>query len=84
MLHVSLFRKYNPDSTHIITPYDIQVKDNLTLGVSPKRVNDRRAKQRRGKEVRLKVVIWDQKIGEATWKLEDNIRKQQPKLFASS
>ena len=75
VLHVSHLRQYIPDPTHVITPDDIHVKDNLTFRVSPRRIDDWRVKQLRGNEVPLVKVIWDQITGEATWELEDKIRE---------
>src|ERR1044072_7175846 len=65
VLHVSQLRKYIPDPTHVIVPDDIQLKNNLTFGVSPSRIVDWRVKQLRNKEVALVKVSWDQKSGEA-------------------
>ena len=84
VLHVSQLRKYIPDPTHVIVPDDIQMRDNLTFGVSPLRIVDQRVKRLRNKDVTLVKVLWDQKSGHATWELEDQIRKQYPELFTGS
>ena len=66
VLHVSQLRKYIPDPTHVVELDDIQLKSNLTFGMSPDLV--------------LVKVLWDQKTGEATLELEEHIRKQHPEL----
>lgn len=41
VLHVSQLRKYIPDFSHIITSDEIELKDNLTFEVPPKKIADR-------------------------------------------
>ncbi|MCI69764.1 hypothetical protein A2U01_0091027, partial [Trifolium medium] len=35
VFHVSQLRKYTPDPSHVITPDDIQLKENLSFEVPP-------------------------------------------------
>jgi hypothetical protein len=84
VLHVSQLRKYIPDPTHVVELDDIQLKSNLTFEVSPARIVDRRVKQLRTKEVALVKVLWNQKTEEATWELEERIRKRYPELFTGA
>ena len=81
VFHVSQLRKYISDPTHVIEPDQIQVKENLTIEPSPVKIEDRRIKHLRGKDIPLVKVIWDDTRGDATWELEENMKKEYPHLF---
>ena len=50
---------------------DVQVKENLTYEILPLRIEDRRTKPLRGKEILLVKVIWEGASKEdATWELD--------------
>ncbi|XP_073225754.1 uncharacterized protein [Cicer arietinum] len=66
VFHVSHLRKYMVDPPHIITPNDIQLKDNISFVIPPLSIGDRTTKHLRGKEIVLVKVIWDQTTGDAT------------------
>ncbi|XP_027932703.1 uncharacterized protein LOC114188303 [Vigna unguiculata] len=51
VFHVSQLRKYVADPTHVLEQDDVQVRENLTLGVRPVRILDSQVKQLRGKEI---------------------------------
>ena len=51
VFHVSQLRKYVADPTHVLEQDDVQVRENLTLGVGPVRILDSQVKQLRGKEI---------------------------------
>ena len=59
-----------------------QLKDNLSFEVPPVKIEDRRVKLLRGKQILLVKVIWNQTTGDATWELEDKMREQYPELFS--
>ena len=44
-------------------------------------LEESRVEERRGKPVSLVKVIWDPRIGDSTWELEENMRKSHPHLF---
>jgi len=56
VFHVSQFRKYIHDPSHVIEWDDVQVKENLTYETLPLRIEDRRTKHLRGKEILLVKV----------------------------
>ena len=63
---------------------DVQVKENLTYKTFPLRIEDRRTKQLRGKEISLVKVIWGGASGEdTTWELENQMQESYPTLFES-
>ncbi|XP_058759862.1 uncharacterized protein LOC131633160 [Vicia villosa] len=58
IFHVSQLRKYIVDPSHVIQVDDLHVKDNLTVGALPVRIEDRKLKQLRGKGIALVRVAW--------------------------
>jgi len=57
VFHISQFRKYVADPTHVLEQYDVQVREDLTMGVRPVRILDYEVKQLRGKEIRTVKVL---------------------------
>ncbi|XP_050875109.1 uncharacterized protein LOC127078719 [Lathyrus oleraceus] len=84
MFHVSQLRKYIHDPSHMIQMDDVQVRDNLTVEVSPIRIEDREVKQLRGKEIVLVKVVWGGPAGgNMTWDLESRMKESYPELVSS-
>jgi len=71
------------DPTHVLEQDDVQVRENLTLGVGPVRILDSQVKQLRGKEIRTMKVLRDEATQEMTWEMEDLMRKSYLHLFTS-
>ena len=69
------------DPTHVLEQDDVQVRENLTLGVGPVRILDSQVKQLREKEIQTVKVLWDQATQKMTWEMEDLMRKSYPHLF---
>ncbi|XP_050894944.1 uncharacterized protein LOC127101543 [Lathyrus oleraceus] len=57
VFHVSQLRRYILDPSHVIQVDNVQVRDNLTIKVSPMRIEDREVKQIHGKEIALVKVV---------------------------
>ena len=81
VFHVSQLRKYISDPSHVIEPDTVQLKENLTYETLPVKIEDRRVKQLRGKDIALVKIIWNDVTGEATWELENKMKEQYPYLF---
>ncbi|KAK2362674.1 hypothetical protein QL285_087716 [Trifolium repens] len=81
VFHVSQLRKYTPDPSHVITPDDIQLRDNLSFEVPPIKIADRKMKRLRTKEIPLVKVIWNEATGDTTWELESKMKELYPGLF---
>ncbi|KAK2409994.1 hypothetical protein QL285_045389 [Trifolium repens] len=81
VFHVSQLRKYTPDPSHVITPDDIQLRDNLSFEVPPIKIADRKMKRLRTKEIPLVKVIWNEATGDTTWELESKMKELYPSLF---
>ncbi|XP_039686414.1 uncharacterized protein, partial [Medicago truncatula] len=79
VFHVSQLRKYVPDPSHVIQSDDVQVRDNLTVETLPVRIDDRKVKTLRGKEIPLVRVVWSGATGESlTWELESKMLESYP------
>ena len=84
VFHVSQLRKYVSDPSHVIQRDEVQIRDNLTVETMPIRIEDRKMKQLRGKEIPLVRVAWGGVAGESvTWELESRMRESYPELFLS-
>ena len=59
MFHVSQLRKYVFDPVHVLEAEDIQIRKDLTMEVPLVALEDSKVEERRGKEVHLVIVIWD-------------------------
>nr|KYP35374.1 hypothetical protein KK1_043592 [Cajanus cajan] len=81
VFHVSQLKKYISDPSHVIMPDTVQLKDNLTYETMPIQTADRRIKQLRDKQISLVKVILNEDTRDATWELEEKIRKNYPYLF---
>ena len=81
VFHVSQLRKYVADPTHVLEQDDVQVCENLTIGVGLVRILDSQVKQLRGKEIQIVKVLQDEATQEMTWEMEDLMRKSYPHLF---
>ncbi|XP_015945640.1 uncharacterized protein LOC107470739 [Arachis duranensis] len=83
VFHISQLCKYTFDPSHVLEPESVQVKEDLTLSVTPVRIDDNSIKHLHGKEVSLVKVAWSQAgIEEHTWELESDMRKDYPHLFS--
>ena len=82
VFHVSMLRKYTPDSTHIVDWGELVVDVDGTFEEGPVRIMDNREQVLRGKTVRLVKVLWQHRgVEEATWECEDTVRANYPSLF---
>ncbi|XP_015947209.1 uncharacterized protein LOC107472171 [Arachis duranensis] len=78
-------RRYTPDFGHVLESESVQLREDLTLQVTPVRINDVSIKRIRGKEVSFVKVAWSRAgIEEHTWKLESEIRTDYPYLFSGN
>ena len=84
VFHVSQLRKYVSDPSHVIQRDEVQIRDNLTVEALPSRIEDRKMKKLRGKEIPLVRVAWGGAAGgSTTWELESRMRESYPELFPS-
>ncbi|GAA0181456.1 hypothetical protein LIER_30244 [Lithospermum erythrorhizon] len=82
MFHVSCLRKYVPDESHILSLIPMELEEDLTFEEKSVRILDRKEKALRNKVVALVKVLWrNQRMEEATWEREDDMRSRYPQLF---
>jgi hypothetical protein len=82
VFHVSMLRKYLRDPEHKIDLEPITVHQDLTVECRPIRVLDYSEKVMRRRTVKYVKVQWtNQSEREATWELEEQMRKKYPELF---
>ncbi|KAL5545555.1 hypothetical protein UlMin_005242 [Ulmus minor] len=82
VFHVSMLKKYVPDTSHVLEQEPIELHEDLTYEEKPVQILDRKTKTLRNKEIPLVKVLWrNQKMEEATWEREDEMRLAHPELF---
>nr|XP_027062812.1 uncharacterized protein LOC113689206 [Coffea arabica] len=85
VFHVSMLKKYYPDPTHIVQPEEIEIDEALTYEERPVRVLDRKVKELKNKQIPLVKILWkNHGVEEATWEMEEEMRKKYPGLFNDS
>ena len=84
VFHVSMLRKYISDPSHILEQQPIQLREDLTYEEEPIRIIDRKEQVLRRRTIPFVKVLWqNQRIEEATWELEQEVRTRYPYLFPS-
>ncbi|KAL8119581.1 hypothetical protein AgCh_016907 [Apium graveolens] len=83
VFHVSMLKKYNPDSRHVIEYEPIELQADLLYVESPTEILEEREKVLRNKVVKLVRVLWrNPRVEESTWELESDMREKYPHLFS--
>ena len=82
VFHISMLRKYIPDSSHVLETSEIELRDDLSYEEQPVQILCREEKELRNKTVSLMKVLWrNNLVEEVTWEREDQMRSQYPHLF---
>ena len=82
VFHISMLRKYIPDSSHVLETPEIELRDDLSYEEQPVQILGREEKELRNKTVSLVKVLWRKHlVEEATWEREDQMRSQYHHLF---
>ncbi|PKA64998.1 hypothetical protein AXF42_Ash011600 [Apostasia shenzhenica] len=84
VFHVSSLKKHVPDPTHIIRydPELMEIQPNLCYKEVPIRILAKSVEQLRSKQIPMVKILWkNQEEREATWEVEDEMRKKFPGLF---
>ncbi|GAV80957.1 Chromo domain-containing protein [Cephalotus follicularis] len=85
VFHVSLLRKYMANPSHVLRVESIQVHEDLSYDEQPVEIMDYKEQVLRTKTIPLVKVLWrNHDMEEATWELEDTMRKEYPHLFESN
>ncbi|RVW85779.1 Transposon Ty3-G Gag-Pol polyprotein [Vitis vinifera] len=82
VFHVSMLRKYEPDTTHVLDWQDLNLQEDVTYEEGPRQILDKKEKVLRTKTIPLVKVSWDHHgVEGATWELESDMRNKYPELF---
>ena len=82
VFHISMLRKYTPDSTHIVDWGELVIDADGTFEEGLVRIMDSREQVLRSKTVRLVKVLWQHPgVEEVTWEREDTVHANYPFLF---
>ena len=82
VFHVSMLRKYTPDTAHVVDWEQIEVDTDGTFEEGPVCIIDSRDQVLRRKTVRLVLVLWRHyRVEESTWERDDTMRVTYPFLF---
>ncbi|KAK6121581.1 hypothetical protein DH2020_044676 [Rehmannia glutinosa] len=83
VFHVSILKKYQPDPEHIITQDTPPLMENLSYTERPIRIIDRQTRRLRKREFPMVKVVWQNhnRVEDATWEMEEDMRNQYPELF---
>ncbi|OMO91869.1 reverse transcriptase [Corchorus capsularis] len=83
VFHVSMLRKYVPDPSHVVDYEPLEVREDLTYPEHPIRIVDRKEQVLRRRTIPFVKVQWSNHTPrEATWEMEEDMRKEYPYLFA--
>ena len=82
VFHVSMLKKYHPDTKHVIEYEPVEIQPDLSYEEQPVEIQDRKQKTLRNKSIDLVKVLWrNPKVEEATWEVESEMRERYPQLF---
>ena len=77
-----MLQKYLPDDSHVSQSPAIKVDPRMTYVEEPIAILDRQVRKLRSKEIFSVKVLWSHHgEKEATWELEDDMRRLYPQLF---
>nr|CAD1827461.1 unnamed protein product [Ananas comosus var. bracteatus] len=85
VFHVSNLRKYSRNSTHVLEYEPAELREDMTYEEYPVCVLDREERKLRNRTIPYVKVQWsNHAVREATWELEETIRRMYPHLFEST
>jgi len=84
VFHVSMLRKYLKDPEQRIEAESVNIEQDLTVKYRPVQILGFSERVMRNRTIKYVKVLWTDQTGrEATWELEDYMRKEYPELFES-
>ncbi|XP_058203045.1 uncharacterized protein LOC131317514 [Rhododendron vialii] len=82
VFHVSILRRYVHSPSHVIDNEPLHVHDDLTYDEQPVEILDMMEKVLHNKTILLVKVLWhNHAVEEATWELDEEMRKMYPHLY---
>ncbi|XP_070036762.1 uncharacterized protein [Nicotiana tomentosiformis] len=83
--HVSMFRKYYEDPSHVLNFSLVQLDKYFTYNKEPVAILDRQVRKLRSKDIASVKVQWrGLPVEEASWEIEHDMRNRYPHLFGIS
>nr|CAD1825954.1 unnamed protein product [Ananas comosus var. bracteatus] len=85
VFHVSNLRKFIRNSTHVLEYEPVELREDMTYEEYPVCVLDREERKLQSHTIPYVNVQWsNHAVREATWELEEKMRKTYPYLFEST
>ncbi|XP_070036948.1 uncharacterized protein [Nicotiana tomentosiformis] len=82
VFHVSMLKKVVGDPSAIVPIETIEVNEEFSYEAIPVAILDRQVRKLRNKEIASVKVLWqNQRVEEATWEAEEEMKKKYPYLF---
>ncbi|XP_075100634.1 uncharacterized protein LOC142176558 [Nicotiana tabacum] len=82
VFHVSMLKKFMGDPSLVVPTEVIGVKDGLSYEEIPVAILDHQICKLKTKEIASVKVLWrNQKVKEATWEAEEDMKSRYPLLF---
>ncbi|GAV82855.1 Chromo domain-containing protein [Cephalotus follicularis] len=82
VFHVSLLQKYITNPSHVLRVEQMRVHEDLSYNEQPMEILDYKEQIMRTKKIPLVKVLWrNHEVEEATWELEETMRREYPHLF---
>ena len=82
VFHVSMLRRYVRDPAHVISYEPIQLQPDLSYSEQPVEILDRKVQELRSKSIPFVKILWRNfSREEATWELEERMKKLYPSMF---
>ncbi|XP_041017906.1 uncharacterized protein LOC121260122 [Juglans microcarpa x Juglans regia] len=79
IFHISMLRKYIPNSTHIFDYEPLQIQEDMTYAEEPVRTLEKKEQVLRTQTIPLVKVLWNNHAtNEASWELEEQIPDKYP------
>ena len=84
IFHVSMLRKYNSDSSHVLEAPTIELNEDLSFEVQPVGIIDQKLKELKNKVIPMVKVLWrNDTVKEMPWEIEESMRSRYPYLFTN-
>ena len=82
VFHISMLKKYIPDASHKIDFSELEIQEDMSYMEKPLKILDTKERVLRTKTIPMVKVLWrNHALEEATWEVEDDMRKKYPELF---
>ncbi|XP_051134139.1 uncharacterized protein LOC127253539 [Andrographis paniculata] len=82
VFHISQLRRYVADPSHILSPDEIELNEDLSYEEKPLWIMDTKVRTMRNRDIRMVKVMWSRHgAEEATWEVEQEMFKAYPQLF---